>query len=415
MKALRGATLPSPVCSKVKGMGTPVRDAAARDAEPGLAMFLAAAKALGATVDGESTCFERDARRFSAAWITPGKDSPPRVRFATPAGPLARPPTLEARARSAPLGGPFRDEPYDRLESPAPLKLRLENKLDRTGKWLRINRETQTGDPAFDERIYLECEAPEALVLAALTSSTTRAGVLTCLTLGCTAIELDNDGNLVAELALTTKAMVAPTHLTSLLDALGAAAEAIPPLQGKGHHQSWAGFIPLLGGLGLIASWPLFYLVDWLWEPLGSDLYATAALGGLVLWVVSLPILFVILRGRSVSLRDFVISAIVAAIGFPLGGADLLLTLNGLLDSSAPEPHATMVVGLYQTTGKNSSSHLTLRSWHPGEATIAIKIGSSLYATLSRGESVTVTTRRGFLGWERVISIVPTTSPQTSN
>ncbi len=129
---------------------------------------------------------------------------------------------------AAPSGGPFRDGTQARIESPAPLTLRFETRVDRLGKWLRINRETQTGDPAFDDRVYLESEAPDALVLAALVDRGTRAGVVTCLTLGCTSLTLDDAGYLGAEIALTNEATVAPESISTVLDTLAATAEGIP-------------------------------------------------------------------------------------------------------------------------------------------------------------------------------------------
>jgi hypothetical protein len=375
-------------------------------------LFLASARELGAAIGSEGIRFDRDGRSVSAVWSPPGKSTPPRIRFTTVAGPLAQPPALERAA--ATVGGPFRREARARIESPAPLTLRLETRLDRTGKSLRLNRETQTGDADFDERVYLESEAPDAVVLAVLVDPIMRAGVIKCLTLGCTSLTLDNEGNLRAELPLTIKGEIAPSLLARVLDTLGATAEAIPPLQGKGHHRSVPGLVPVIAVAFAILSWPLFYLVDWLWEPIGSDLYVTAALGGLALWVVNLPIFYFILRGRSISLRDLLTTGIALAIGFPLGGADLLLTLNGLLDTSAPMVHQTEVKSLRRTTGKNASSHVTLTSWRRGEETIEIEIGSSLYSTLSRGQALRVTTRRGSLGWERMTELSPATAPRTS-
>jgi hypothetical protein len=409
MEARRGASLSSLACSTVERMATLPQ---AASTSPSQESFLASARTLGALITSETIVLEREGRLLHAVWLPPGKSTPPRVRFTTLAGPLAQPPVIGPLP--APSGGPFRAGTHARIESPAPLTLRFESKLDRIGKWLRINRETQTGDPSFDDRVYLESEAPDALVLAALVDRGTRAGVVACLTLGCASLTLDDAGYLGAEIALTNEASVAPESIATVLDTLAATAEGIPPLQGRGHHRSRVGVIPTIAVLGTLLSWPLFYLVDWIWEPLGSDLYATAMLGGLLLWVLLLPILFITLRGRSVSLRDFLMSAIFLALGLPLGGADLLLTLNGLLDSSAPSAHVTQVKKRRHTTGRNSSSHVTLDSWHEGEQTIEIKIGDSLYDELPPGQAVTVMTRRGFLGWERITAITPSTSRQTS-
>ena len=374
--------------------------------------FLASARALDAHIEPNGARFLRDQRQFFGVWLPPGKSSPPRVHFTTPAGPLAQP--LVTKVHSAASGGPFRGESRPLIESPAPLTLRSEKKLDRTGKRLGLNREIQTGDAEFDQLVYLEVEAPDALVLAALSDPITRAGVMKCLALGASEIVLEQTGNLRLTLPLTSADLITPPRIAALLDTLGAAAEAIPPLQGEGRHRSSVGVIPTVAVLGTLAAWPLFYLVDWLWKPIQSDLYWTAVFGGLLLWLVSIPILARILRGRSTSLRDLATSVIALALGFPLGGTDLLLTLNAVLDGSRPEEHATQVTKLRRRSGKNSAYFVTVSSWHPGEATIEIQISDSVYNRLAAHQRVVVTTRKGLFGWERMTTIAPATSPQTS-
>jgi hypothetical protein len=388
-------------------MATPARDAEIKP--PSHEMFLAWAQELGARKVGAGMRFERASRPFTAVWNPPGKSSPPQLRLTTPAGPHELPPAPEAQ-RSA-RSGPYRGDARERIKSPAPLTLRLEGTLDRAGKSLQINREIQTGDAGFDERVYIESEAPDALVLAVLASPRTRASVITCLELGCTEVKLDDKGDLGTGIELKSEDLLAPRYLASVLDALGAAAEAIPPLLGEGHHRTRAGLIPTIAVVGTLASGPLFYLVDLIWEPLGSSLYGAAARGGLVLWAVSLPILFFVLRGRSVSLRDFLTSAIALVVGFPLGSVDLLVTLNGALDTSPPEEHETRVLNMRSTTGKGASTYITMGSWHPGEETIEIHGGGSFYPSLANNQRITVTTRRGFLGWERITAIVPIIVP----
>jgi hypothetical protein len=380
---------------------------------PSYEAFLTSARALGAVINGTGIRFDRTGRTVTAAWRSPGKSTPPGVRFTTKAGPHAQPP--ERNSAAATGGGPFRGVLAPaRIESPAPLTLRLETELDRTGKTMRINRETQTGDPEFDEKVYLESEAPDAVVLAALVDPSMRAGVLKCLALGCTSLLLDADGDLSVEVPLASEASTAPDGLSLVLDALCSTAEAVPPLQGKGRYHSLAAKVSPISVVGALVSVPLFFLVDWLWKPLESDLYWSAALGGIAIWIVTLPILFLFLRGRSTSLRDLLTSGIFLAFGLPLGAADALLTLNGLLDTAPAEVHTTRVSSRYRTTGKYSGNYVLLAPWHLGGETVKLNVGT-LYDQLGTGQEVSVTTRRGFLGWERLTSIAPATAPQTSN
>ncbi len=380
--------------------------------------FLSSVRALGATEDGGWWHLDREGRRFSLRWTSPQKNTPPAVEITTKAGPLAQPQeSLEASSTAtAPKEmGPFRSAPSPRIPSPAPLKLRLETGVDRAGKFLRINREMQTGDAAFDERVYVESSAADAVVLAALADPALRTNAVKCLEQGATAITLQREGDLHVARPLPHAELVAHAQLVPLIDALGAAAEAIPPLVATPKVRTFAGVFTLVVVLAALLSWPLFYVCDGLWEPLQSDIYASSVAGGILLWIFSLPILVLILRGRSESLRDVVFCALALAFALPLGGTDLMLTLNGLLDTSAPVPHATIATHMRQTSGKHTSYFVTVPSWHPGEAEIEITISSSVFFRLAVAMDITVTTSPGFLGWERLLEIRPTSEPRTSN
>jgi hypothetical protein len=379
--------------------------------------FEAAVRALGGVVRDTGCHIDRDGRRFTIKWRSPGKNTPPRIEILTPAGPLAQPQASHAATKTTKSAemGPFRDAPSPRIQSPAPLTLRLETRVDRAGKFLRINRETQTGDAAFDARIYLESDAADPVVLAALVEPGLRTNVVKCLELGSSVVTLDLEGNLGVEHPLREAKLLHADHLTPLLDALGAAAEAIPPLVAARPIHTFGAKVTTACIVGAILTVPVYFLCNWPWEALRPDLYTSSVLAGLVLWMISLPILAVVLRGRSVSLRDLVTGAGTLLLGLPLGATDLMLIGNGLFDSSAPVAHETRVTNLRFTKGKNTSYYVTFGSWHPGEATIELNIGSSLYYKLAEGTTLSVTTSEGALGWERLRSIRPVSGLRTLN
>ncbi len=370
-------------------------------------------RALGATLKGTTAELRRGERRLTVVWTGPIKNAPPSLAITTLAGPNAEPqvntPAPALRA------GPFRGAPRARVKSPAPLLLRAETRIDRAGKSLRINRETQTGDAAFDAGVYLESEAEDSLVLAVLAEPAMRAGVIACLTLGATSVTLDEEGDLGIELPLPHNELIEPARLTAALDALAATAEAIPRLQRSHPARGFAGTLTTVAVLTAFLSLPLFAVCDRLWEPMGSDLYASVGVGGLVLWIVALPVLYFTLRGRSVSLRQLAFCAVSLAIALPLGGTDLVLVLNGLLDTSSPIVHPTRVLHLYKLSGKSPSYNVIVASWHADTETIKFAIDSSVWSTLSEGEEIMVTTTGGFLGWERLVRVAPVTERRTSN
>ena len=350
-------------------------------------------------------------------WKGAGKNTPPRVEISTDAGPLGYSQATHAATTNATATemGPFRGAPSPRIPSPAPLTLRLETRVDRTGKFLRINRETQTGDAAFDERVYLESDAPDSAVLAALVDPGLRANAVKCLELGAASVTLECEGSLSISRPLPQASLLDLDQLTPLIDALGAAAEAIPPLVATRPVRTFAGRITVAAVVSAVVSLPVFFLVDWLWESLGADLYASCAMVGFLLWLLALPILVFVLRGRSDSLRLLVTTAICLVLALPLWATDLMLTLNGLFDTSTPIPHETSVISRRSTSGKHTTYYITIGSWHPGETTLEITVGPSLYSEVPPGSQVSVTTARGYLGWERLIRITPATGPRTSN
>jgi hypothetical protein len=386
------------------------------DSAPSRDDFYALAVALGANPDNDPFHFNRNGRRFVVKWRGAGKNTPPTIEISTDAGPLGQPQATHAATKTATTTeqGPFRAAPNARIPSPAPLTMRKETRLDRTGKSLRINRETQTGDAAFDERVYLESDAPDSAVLAALVDPTLRASVMKCLDLGAASVTLDLEGNLTISRPLPQADLLGVDKLTPLIDALGAAAEAIPPLVAVRQARPFAAKVMIAAVVSAVVSVPLFFLCNALWETVGVDLYTSCAIVGFLLWFLALPILILVQRGRSDSLRMIVTSAISLLFSLPVTGTDLALTLNGLFDTSPPVTHEQRVLSRRATSGKNTTYYVTLASWHPGEEKIELTVGSSLYYKLAEGAEVRLTTSLGALGWERLRHI-DASGPRTWN
>lgn len=378
--------------------------------------FHASARGLGANPDSDQCHFNRNGRRFSLKWRGAGRNTPPTIEISTDAGPLGHSQVTHASTRTATTteAGPFRAAPNARIPSPAPLVLRLETRLDRAGKSLRINRETQTGDAAFDERVYLESDAPDSAVLAALVDPALRVSVVKCLELGAVSITLDHEGSLTISRPLPQADLLGLDKLAPLIDALGAAAEAIPPLVAARPVRTFAAKVTIATFVSAAVSVPLFFLCDALWETVTADLYAACAVVGFLVWLVAVPILILVQRGRSDSLRMIVTSALSLLFALPVAGTDLTLLLNGLFDTSPPVVHEQRVLSHRSTSGKHTTYYVTLASWHPGEEKIELTVSSGLYYRVSEGADVTLTTSLGALGWERLRHI-DATGPRTWN
>jgi hypothetical protein len=366
--------------------------------------FLELGRVLGARAEGSAMRFERDGRGFAMTFTAAGKNTPPKVRFATPAGPLAHPP--DAGALHGARGGPFRGDALGRAPSPAPMLLRAETGTDRFGKRIGMNREVELGDAAFDARIYIETDAPDERVRDVLAESAVRGAVLRCLDLGATDVSLNEAGELGVQLpVMSTDALATPSVLL-LLGALGAAAEAMPPIalqprRGMGFRDRIAAFALL----GTLIALPLFFLFRSLWGAIESDLSAAGVLAGGGAWLVAIPILWRVMRGSSTSLRNLGLVLFFSLFGLPLAAVDVLLFINGALDRSAPAAHVEDVVNRRVSGGKSTTYYLVVRSWRPDESTVELTVSSGDYVRFAPGSKVVVTTRAGLLGWERMVSI----------
>jgi len=344
-----------------------------------------------------------DGRRFALTWVPGSKAGPEGFRIATPAGPKEAPPRLDEPVFGVPSA--YRAEPWPTTESPAPLVVRFENRRDRFGKRLGLNRETQLGDPAFDDRVYLECDAPEAAVASLLASPRSRAALLECLEAGTDSVTLERDGELIVEMRSSSP----PTaeRFRRLLQSLGAAASALPQLRGRAPRRSaWLALVLGLGALlGTVLAIPLAALLNWLWEPVDNDLFVAGLAAGAAVWALWLPIVFFAVRGRSTSLRDFAISTGPSLVGWPVASVALLLFVNGALDSSPPTPHQRVVAHRYTTKGKSTSYHVVLEPTAGGGRRYELTVPRATYGSLREGGQAVVTTHAGALGYEWLESV----------
>jgi len=89
----------------------------------------------------------------------------------------------------------YRRDPRPRVEGRPKVVLRRETANDQKVKRWKLNREVQTGDPTFDELVYVESDAPDKHLQTVLQSPETRHTIKTLFELGYRPIGINTEGN----------------------------------------------------------------------------------------------------------------------------------------------------------------------------------------------------------------------------
>jgi hypothetical protein len=341
----------------------------------------------------------REGRRFEIQMERPGK-SPPLLCLRTPAGPVHLPPQPD---EGGALGaGPYRADAWPQVPCPQPFELRPETGTDRVGKRLRLNREFQVGDPDFDRQVYIECDAPEPVLRALLTGSFC-SSALPMVTSGERILRLDHLGRLELKVKFSKPdPSLTLDETRELLGELGAMASGMPALCGVWRDRSAAGWLPVIAiGWGVL-SLPVAMLVQALWGSARDEPVTGAFWLGATLWALSLPAAYLLLRGRSTSLRDLILCSLFNAWGFPL----LVLVLSQAINGAwLPEPVLSRPLKIEKTwliKGKSQAKTFHARLTGPSGAPLEVKISERIYLQAGPGHEVSVHYREGRLGWELV-------------
>lgn len=356
---------------------------------------------------GDDTRFrgELGGRMFSCELSKPAKNAPPVLRMETSLD------TQRAGAASSEAGGGYRESARRRVAGQHEILFRKETATDRLGKALRINREYEFGDEAFDALVYVETNAPDDVVRAVLAERATRESIARLVGMGLQIklFELRIGNSVVTPLVLT-----ATGPSTELVEAMPRAAseanalvDALPLFEGarvKASARPLAVALGVCAAVATLGAIPFIAFAGSHWKPLDSAPQTFGAGLGLAALAPALVVAAFILRGRSDSFRSFLIFFFTQVFAFPISGAALVMTLNGALDDAKPVLHHAHVNRAWATHNKNSTSyHLGVVSWRPDESEIELDVPYELSSL--GGRTVDVTTQRGRFDWEWIVSI----------
>jgi hypothetical protein len=295
------------------------------------------------------------------------------------------------------------------LEVPEPplIELFRENHITRLGKMLRINKEYQSGDVAFDALIYIDSNnTPDAYIEHLLQSQEAREAIVALIQAGYDQITID--ANARGGLVYATRSDAAGSSNTLLAQAahLSRIADAIPPSTPKRIERR-----PDLGAKLLTFQTIIIMITFFLprafqhiwpiYGPRWSEPWWLSAMA----WAAAILLLIPILRGSNRAFSRLLMNSFFLMFVIPSSMAPSLRAINALADTSEPQIIQATVLDKYRAH-KNTSTyyHVTL-DMHDGTSPEERNVSERDYARIPASGQVEVVMGAGALGWPWIARI----------
>jgi hypothetical protein len=295
-------------------------------------------------------------------------------------------------------------------ESSGEFVLGKESKFDAISKQLGIAIEIQTGDVQFDKDFYIQTDSIE-FTTNYFFNLDKRESVRKLY---------DMEYNLLSHNGKTMEIMISPFPIGKLKNSI-IIEEAVHNLSVLSRDVPTDYYQPrILGTHAWKAKRNIVYTISGLSIGIGFagiywGLEMYPPLDGMVMFFYSLRtsvpafILFIVisvtlLKGRSSSHKELLVTFFMTLFGFPMSGFGGLIVMNGYMDKSETIYHEARVNGRRYSKSKDSTSYyVSLVSWRPDREIEEIKVSYSTYKKVKSGESVMhIGTRKGDHGFEWV-------------
>jgi hypothetical protein len=292
--------------------------------------------------------------------------------------------------------------------------LRRERWTDRLGKALGLNREVQIGDAAFDRAVYIESDAPDAVLHWLLGDATRRRAALDVFALGFSELTIHGrwsllsasrprprtvhlDAGVVRDVArcLSLLAPGIPAHDPRDDAAMRAASSVVP------------GVLAVIAVVAALAVPVATFALRDAFHPIADDLYFVALPVAGSLFVLALPLVGLAVRGHSDSFRTFLAAALALLWLMPPSTVGAFLLINALADTAPSARRPSRVVDHSFSTGKGAGYRLWLAGLRKGDETFKVEVSGDTYLRVATSGAVVVTTGPGALGFEWIRRIDP--------
>lgn len=310
-------------------------------------------------------------------------------------------PDVEVRAE---YGSGHLTEVVLRVAAPLPadmatIRLAPETGIDRRGKQLGLNREVQTGDPAFDREVYILTDASDALVTQILGDAAVRARLRRIVGPGRT-VEIGG------ELRVTVAAAQLAELTPEVARALAEIPSRLPDLRAVADDRRGpraprfglvSGFALTIGLFVAAASADAREPIFW------KDCFQ-AFLCSLVPWALFVAVLVYDRRGRPDSFGEIVMVGLYFMLVFGITGTFLAMAANSRLDTSAAR--VAQVRAQYVDFQKEEKEHRVRVFDFEGAPEIELELDGKLdLGDPNTLGALELTVRDGKFGWPYVVSV----------
>jgi hypothetical protein len=305
-----------------------------------------------------------------------------------------------------------RTDSRPRLDSVPVLTIRRKTDDDRKAKGVGLTREIHTVDPGFDERNYVESDAPDEHLRAVLGSKETRQISTTLLEHRCEDVKISMSAAggapylVVNCLAYVKKGAWLPQLAEEIewwLDRALALKRSLPVFVGfkkavqKVRLVSWTyrfeGLLLLFGFLSLVLV--LIFAL----EPIDEVIMAKLLGIGLVVAVAFVPLNYLFARGHSRGKKHLIGLSILGIFAFPIGLMGLGIGSNCALDMSEPKSYVVDVIDPNEYCSKDRKQ-VGVRDWrNPHEIFYIYVWHPNLCARAKPGFYFVVEIKDGLWGW----------------
>lgn len=233
------------------------------------------------------------------------------------------------------------------------ITLRGETYTDRKGKDRGLNREVQVGDPAFDDRVYIECDSTDEGVLRVLRPEV-RAAILALFDLSISEIQLSDRRASFSIATSDSHDIFEPAHIERFLDA-SRGLSFIPPTRDVPADNTGGGVGALIV-LATIVAVPAMIATSVNFPTERLTLQFLGAVVGWTIWFLSRGAIARASDGHSRSYRTYLFRVSVAFLGLPLMTIALLVGANGAFDRRPERVRRGVVTSI--TKGEDEEIHV---------------------------------------------------------
>ncbi len=146
--------------------------------------------------------------------------------------------------------------------------------------------------------------------------------------------------------------------------------------------------------------------------PLDAEATNTGWLVGLAVTILASALATWLLRGTSSPVRRGLLCGACLLLWIPMSARLILVSLNGMLDGSAPTAHHARVLENEYRTGKTTGrNHVRVESWRRNERYLDLDLPAVSSYQFSFVNDVSIVTRPGALGWECIDTVKPLLLP----